>query len=114
MEKIYLQIVFFVIQCKSRYSFVVSERTGKFPIHRAECVILPHPLHISKICMTFLTEYTVVAERESKKVTTYLKGHSHKKVVEINSLHHKLGPNEGMPTIFKFLKLYFKKLQLFM
>jgi hypothetical protein len=45
-----------------------------------------------------------------------LKGHSHKKVAEITgiSLYIRFGPNLGMPTLFKFLKLSVKKLRLFM
>jgi hypothetical protein len=43
-----------------------------------------------------------------------LKGHSHGKVVEMTSLYHRFGPNQGMAMIFKFLKSPIKKLQLFM
>jgi hypothetical protein len=43
-----------------------------------------------------------------------LKGHSHEKVVEIISLHHRFGPNKGTPMLFKFLKSSVKKLRLFM
>jgi hypothetical protein len=43
-----------------------------------------------------------------------LKGHSHGKVVEMTSLYHRFGPNQGMAMIFKFLKSPIKKLRLFM
>jgi hypothetical protein len=43
-----------------------------------------------------------------------IKGHSPEKVVEMISLNHKFGSNFGTPTLFKVLKSYIKKLQLFM
>jgi hypothetical protein len=42
------------------------------------------------------------------------KGTFSQKVAEIISLYHRFGPNKGTPTLFKFLKLCFKKLKLFM